>query len=43
MTYSITQFLLLGLLTLIFVGAITSVMRKFAISIDAVDAPNLSR
>ena len=41
--YSITQFLLLGLLTLIFVGAITPVMRKFAISIDAVDAPNLSR
>ena len=43
MTYSIAQFLLLGLLTLIFVGAITPVMRKFAIRIDAVDAPNLSR
>ena len=43
MKYSIPQFLLLGALTMIFVGLLTPVMRNFAISIDAVDTPNLSR
>jgi UDP-GlcNAc:undecaprenyl-phosphate GlcNAc-1-phosphate transferase len=43
MEYSVSQFLLLGALTFIFVGAITPVMRKIAISVGAVDAPNLAR
>jgi len=43
MEYSVSQFLLLGALTFIFVGAITPLMRKIAISVGAVDAPNLAR
>jgi UDP-GlcNAc:undecaprenyl-phosphate GlcNAc-1-phosphate transferase len=43
MNYSITQYLLLGLLTLIFVGAITGPIRKLALRIGAVDVPNLPR
>ena len=43
MNYSITQYLFLGLLTLIFVGAITGPLRKLALKIGAVDAPNLPR
>jgi UDP-GlcNAc:undecaprenyl-phosphate GlcNAc-1-phosphate transferase len=43
MNYSITQYLLLGLLTLIFVGAVTSPIRKLALKIGAVDVPNLPR
>ena len=43
MPHSILQYLLLGALTFIFVGALTPVMRKVAINIGAVDAPNLAR
>ena len=43
MEYSVSQFLLLGALTFIFVGAITPLMRKIAINVGAVDAPNLAR
>ena len=43
MTYSIAQFFLLGFLTLIFVGLITSPIRKLALHFDAVDAPTLAR
>ena len=43
MNYSITQYLLLGLLTLIFVGVITAPLRKLALKVGAVDAPNLPR
>jgi UDP-GlcNAc:undecaprenyl-phosphate/decaprenyl-phosphate GlcNAc-1-phosphate transferase len=43
MNYSITQYLLLGLLTLIFVGVITAPLRKLALKVGAVDVPNLPR
>jgi UDP-GlcNAc:undecaprenyl-phosphate GlcNAc-1-phosphate transferase len=43
MTFSLTQFLILGLATFIFVGGLTPVMRKIAIKIGAVDRPNLDR
>lgn len=43
MNYSIAQFALLGLLTLIFVGLVTPQMRKIALHYNAVDAPNLER
>jgi len=43
MTYSLLQFILLGVLTLIFVGVLTPVMRALAIKIDAVDRPTLAR
>jgi UDP-GlcNAc:undecaprenyl-phosphate GlcNAc-1-phosphate transferase len=43
MEYSISQFLLLGALTFIFVGSLTPLMRKVAIKVGAVDAPNLAR
>ena len=43
MEYSVLQFFILGALTFIFVGAITPLMRKIAISVGAVDAPNLAR
>ena len=43
MEYSVSQFLLLGVLTFIFVGALTPLMRKVALSVGAVDAPNLAR
>jgi UDP-GlcNAc:undecaprenyl-phosphate GlcNAc-1-phosphate transferase len=43
MNYSITQYLLLGLLTLIFVGVITGPIRKLALKVGAVDVPNLPR
>ena len=43
MNYSITQYLLLGLLTFIFVGVITGPLRKLALKVGAVDAPNLPR
>jgi UDP-GlcNAc:undecaprenyl-phosphate GlcNAc-1-phosphate transferase len=39
MTFSLLQYLLLGMLTMFFVGAITPGVRKFAIRINAVDAP----
>ena len=37
------QYLLLGLLTFIFVGAITGPLRKLALKVGAVDVPNLPR
>jgi UDP-GlcNAc:undecaprenyl-phosphate GlcNAc-1-phosphate transferase len=43
MNYSITQYLLLGLATLIFVGIVIAPIRKFAVKIGAVDVPNTPR
>jgi len=43
MDYSLSQFLILGALTFIFVGVLTPIMRKLAISVGAVDAPNIAR
>lgn len=43
MNYSITQYLVLGLATLIFVGIVIAPIRKFAVKIGAVDFPNLPR
>jgi UDP-GlcNAc:undecaprenyl-phosphate GlcNAc-1-phosphate transferase len=43
MNYSLTQFLILGLATFLFVGGLTPVMRKIALEIGAVDRPNLDR
>ena len=43
MIYSLTQFLILGAATFIFVGGLTPVMRKIAIKIGAVDRPNQVR
>ena len=43
MEFSVLQFLALGALTFVFVGAITPLMRKLALRIGAVDAPNLAR
>ena len=39
MSYSLLQYLLLGCITLVFVGSITPIMRKYAIRINAIDAP----
>jgi UDP-GlcNAc:undecaprenyl-phosphate GlcNAc-1-phosphate transferase len=43
MRYSFLQFLILGALTFIFVGVLTPVMRKVALSVGAVDAPTVAR
>ena len=43
MEFSLNQFLILGVATLILVGGLTPVMRKIAIRIGAVDRPNLDR
>ena len=43
MNYSLPQYLLLGLLTLIFVGFITAPFRKFALKIGATDKPDMAR
>ena len=43
MNFSLTQFLILGLATFLFVGGLTPVMRKIALKIGAVDSPNLER
>ena len=43
MNYSVAQFFLLGFITLVFVGLITSPIRTLALKIGAVDAPNLAR
>ena len=43
MQYQLSQYLYLALATFIFVGALTPIMRKVALRIGAVDAPNLSR
>jgi UDP-GlcNAc:undecaprenyl-phosphate GlcNAc-1-phosphate transferase len=43
MIFSLTQFIILGLATFLFVGGLTPVMRKIALKIGAVDRPNLDR
>ena len=43
MNFSLTQFLILGAATFLFVGGLTPIMRKIAIKIGAVDRPNLER
>ncbi len=43
MIYSIAQFFLLGVLTMVFVGLITAPIRKLALRVGAVDAPTLAR
>lgn len=43
MHYSIQQYLVLGLTTFIFVGALTPIMRVVAIRIGAFDSPNIPR
>lgn len=43
MQYSLKQYLLLGVVTFIFVGAITPIMKSLAIRIGAVDSPNVPR
>ena len=43
MDFSLSQFLILGIATFIFVGGLTPVMRKIAFKIGAVDRPNLAR
>jgi UDP-GlcNAc:undecaprenyl-phosphate GlcNAc-1-phosphate transferase len=39
MSFSLLQYLFLGAVTMFFVGAITPGIRKFAIRINAIDAP----
>ena len=43
MQYQLSQYLVLAIATFIFVGALTPLMRKLAIKVGAVDAPNLAR
>lgn len=43
MQYQISQYFYLALATFIFVGALTPLMRKLALKIGAVDAPNIAR
>lgn len=43
MHYSLIQYLLLGAVTFVFVGALTPLMRKLAIRIGAFDSPNIPR
>jgi UDP-GlcNAc:undecaprenyl-phosphate GlcNAc-1-phosphate transferase len=43
MQYKFSQYLYLALATFIFVGALTPLMRKLALKIGAVDAPNIAR
>ena len=43
MKYSITQYLLLGAVALVYVGVITGPMRKIAIRYNAVDSPDMAR
>lgn len=43
MQYSIEQYLALGIITFIFVGALTPVMRTIAIKVGAFDSPNIPR
>jgi UDP-GlcNAc:undecaprenyl-phosphate GlcNAc-1-phosphate transferase len=40
---SLSKYLILGVLTFVFVGLLTPIMRKIAISVGAVDAPTLER
>jgi len=41
--YQLSQYLYLALATFIFVGALTPIMRKLALKVGAVDAPNMAR
>jgi UDP-GlcNAc:undecaprenyl-phosphate GlcNAc-1-phosphate transferase len=41
--YQFSQYLALAFATFIFVGALTPIMRKLAIKVGAVDAPNMAR
>ena len=43
MQYQYSQYLVLAIVTFVFVGALTPLMRKLAIKVGAVDAPNLAR
>lgn len=43
MHYSLIQYLLLGVVTFVFVGVLTPIMRKLAIRIGAFDSPNIPR
>ena len=43
MQYQFSQYLVLAIVTFVFVGALTPLMRKLAIKVGAVDAPNLAR
>jgi UDP-GlcNAc:undecaprenyl-phosphate GlcNAc-1-phosphate transferase len=43
LNYQLSQYLSLALATFIFVGALTPIMRKLAIKVGAVDAPNMAR
>jgi UDP-GlcNAc:undecaprenyl-phosphate GlcNAc-1-phosphate transferase len=43
MNYSITQYLLLGAVALVYVGVITGPMRKIALRFNAVDSPDAAR
>ncbi len=43
MQYQLSQYLYLALATFIFVGALTPIMRKLALKVGAVDAPNMAR
>lgn len=43
MHFSLIQFLLLGTITFVLVGALTPIMRKLAIRIGAFDSPNIPR
>ena len=43
MQYQFSQYLALAFATFIFVGALTPIMRKLAIKVGAVDAPNMAR
>ena len=43
MQYQLSQYLYLALATFIFVGALTPIMRKLALKVGAVDAPDMAR
>lgn len=43
MQYQLSQYLYLALATFVFVGVLTPLMRKLALRIGAVDAPNMAR
>ena len=43
MSYSLTQYFLLGAATFLLVGGLTPIMRKIAIKVGAIDRPDLAR
>ena len=43
MQYQLSQYFYLAIATLVFVGALTPIMRMLALKVGAVDAPNLAR